>query len=70
MEWISRHLHDDAEAVFIGGNGFRAARAIGVLEELLERPVIESNQAVLWSILDRVDADVEVRGYGRLFRRR
>ena len=70
VEWISRHLPDEAEAVFIGGSGFRAARAIGVLEERLGRPVIESNQALLWSILDRVDSDVDVGGYGRLFRRR
>jgi maleate isomerase len=70
VEWISRHLSDDAEAVFIGGTGFRAARAIEPLEKRLERPVIESNQVLLWSILARVDADVEVGGYGGLLARR
>ena len=65
--WISRHLDDDAEAVFIGGTGFRAARAIEALEERLGRPVIESNQVLLWSILTLLHADIEVRGYGRLF---
>jgi maleate isomerase len=67
VEWISRHLDDDAEAVFIGGSGFRAARAIEALEERLGRPVIESNQVLLWSILALLDADIEVGGYGRLF---
>jgi maleate isomerase len=67
VEWISRHLGDDAEAVFIGGNGFRAARVIQALEERLERPVLESNQVLLWSILAELDADLEVGGYGRLF---
>jgi maleate isomerase len=27
-EWTSGHVSDDADGVFIGGNGFRAARAI------------------------------------------
>jgi maleate isomerase len=28
FEWTRRHVSDDAKAVFIGGNGFRAAAAI------------------------------------------
>ena len=67
IAWISGHVSDDAEAVFIGGNGFRAAGAIASLEERLGRPVLESNQALLWAILGLLQADVEVRGYGRLF---
>jgi maleate isomerase len=70
IESISSRLSDDAEAVFIGGTGFRAARAIEALEERLRRPVLDSNQVLLWSILAAVRADVEVRGYGRLFDRR
>jgi maleate isomerase len=70
VEWISGHLDDAAEAVFIGGSGFRAARAIEGLEERLERPVIESNQVLLWSILTRLDADIGVTARGRLFGRR
>jgi maleate isomerase len=67
IEWISRHLHDDAEAVFIGGTGFRAAGAIEALEEELGRPVVESNQALLWAILPKTQARFKVSGYGRLF---
>jgi maleate isomerase len=67
IDWVSCHVSDDAEAVFIGGTGFRAARAIEALEERLGRPVLESNQALLWSIFAQVGADVEVGGYGRLF---
>jgi maleate isomerase len=67
IEWVARHLGDDAEATFIGGTGFRAARAIEALEERTGRPVLESNQVLLWSILAKVDADIQVHGYGRLF---
>jgi maleate isomerase len=70
IEWICRHVSDEAEAVFIGGTGFRAARMIGPLEQRLGRPVLESNQVLLWSILSRMEADIEVDGYGRLFDRR
>ena len=69
IEWVSLHVSDDAEAVFIGGNGFRAAPAIEQLEQRLERPVFESNQVLLWSILATLDADLEVHGYGTLFGR-
>jgi maleate isomerase len=68
--WISRHVGDDAEAVVIGGTGFRAARAIEPLEERLGRPVLESNQVLLWSILGRLTPDVEVGGYGGLLAHR
>ena len=70
VEWISRHLDEDAEAVLIGGTGFRTARAIEPLEARVGRPVLESNQVLLWSILSCLDTDIEVAGYGRLFGQR
>jgi maleate isomerase len=69
-EWICRRVRDDADAVFIGGTGFRAARSIEALEERLERPVLESNQVLLWALLGAVRADLEIRGYGRLYAHR
>jgi maleate isomerase len=67
FEWTSRHVPDDAEAVFIGGNGFRAAGAIAHLEEALGRPVLTSNQALLWNLLASAGATFTIRGYGQLF---
>jgi maleate isomerase len=69
-DWTSRHVGDDAEAVFIGGNGFRAAGAIRSLEEAIGRPVVTSNQVLLWNLLAQAGASFEVIGYGRLFRHR
>jgi len=68
-EWTSRHVPDDAEAVFIGGNGFRAAGAVEALEATLGRPVLTSNQVLLWNLLSQARADFQVSGYGRLFSR-
>jgi maleate isomerase len=63
----ARAVSDDAEAVFIGGNGFRAAGAIAALEAELGRPVLTANQVLLWSLLSEAGAPFEVGGYGRLF---
>jgi maleate isomerase len=65
--WTAQHVQDDAEAVFIGGNGFRAAGAIGALEAMIARPVLTSNQVLLWNLLAHAGARLEVRGYGSLF---
>jgi maleate isomerase len=67
VDWASRRVADEAEAIFIGGNGFRAAAAIDALEEATGRPVLESNQVLLWGILAEAGASFPVRGYGRLF---
>ena len=66
-EWISRHVADAAEAVFVGGNGFRAAGAIEALETAIGRPVLTSNQVLAWQLLAQADATFEISGYGRLF---
>jgi maleate isomerase len=69
LEWVTRHVPDGAEAIFIGGNGFRAAGAIGALERAIGRPVLESNQVLLWGILTVTGTTLPVRGYGRLLER-
>jgi maleate isomerase len=66
--WASEHMPDDAEAVAIGGNGFRAVGAIDALEEDLGRPVVTANQALFWAALRAAGTDPgPVSGYGRLF---
>jgi maleate isomerase len=67
VEWVAQHLCRRAEAVFIGGNGFQAARAIHHLEGRTGRLVLEANQVLLWSVLESAGAPVAVRGFGRLF---
>jgi Arylmalonate decarboxylase len=66
-EWTSRNVSGAAEAVFIGGNGFRAAGATGALEVEPGRPVLTANQVLLWHLLAETGATCEVGGYGRLF---
>jgi maleate isomerase len=56
--------------VVVGGNGFRAVGTIARLEAELGRPVLTSNQALLWSLLRKSGSDIEVSGYGSLFQHR
>jgi maleate isomerase len=66
-DWISHHVDDAAQAVFVGGNGFRAAAAIDALETAIGRPVLTSNQVLLWQLLAQTDATFTINGYGQLF---
>jgi maleate isomerase len=66
-EWTSRHVPAEAEAIFLGGNGFLTSGAIEALEATLGRPVLTANQVLLWALLGRSGATFEVSGYGRLF---
>ena len=68
--WISGHVGGDADGVFIGGNGFRAAGAIDRLESALDCPVLTSNQVLLWNLLAQIGNPLVISGYGRLFARR
>jgi maleate isomerase len=69
IDWVVRQVPDAAEAVYIGGNGFRAAAAIEPLEGRIGRPVLTANQVLLWSLLGQAGATFRVAGYGRLFDR-
>ena len=66
-DWVRGHTPDSADAVFIGGNGFRAVGVIDALEEDLQRPVLTANQVLLWDSLRAADVHLKPHGYGRLF---
>ena len=58
----------EADAVVIGGNGFRAVGVIEALEQHLARPVVTANQALFWAALRAAGSDTTgITGYGRLF---
>jgi maleate isomerase len=70
IDWIEHHVEDRAEAVFLAGNGFRAAGAIEKLESRTGRLVVEANQALLWEIMAATGTRRDVAGAGRLLRSR
>lgn len=67
-DWVAAQVPDTAEAVVIGGNGFRAVGAIGALEATLGRPVLTANQVLLWAALRTAGfPTTAITAYGRLF---
>jgi maleate isomerase len=65
--WVRSHVPKSAEAVFIGGNGFRAIGVIKALEETLDRPVLSANQVAFWCALRLSGTRAPVVNYGRIF---
>jgi maleate isomerase len=65
---VLRHVREEADTVFIAGNGFRAARAIEELERHTGQLVLTANRVLHWSILAAIRTPWEVTGYGRLLR--
>ena len=68
-EWARAHVPAAAEAVFMGGNGFRTVGVIDALEEDLAIPVLTANQVLCWHLLRLARTRAPVVGYGRLFAR-
>jgi maleate isomerase len=66
-EWVRTHTPESAEAVFIGGNGFRAIGVIQALEQDLARPVLTANQVAFWAALRLSGMRAPVVSYGQIF---
>jgi maleate isomerase len=67
---VRTHTPKGAEAIFIGGNGFRAIGTIKALEETLGRPVLTANQVAFWQAVALSGARVSIVDYGQIFSRR
>jgi maleate isomerase len=66
-EWVRTHTPTSADAVFVGGNGFRAIGVIKALEEALGLPVLTANQVAFWHARRLAGSRASVIGYGRIF---
>ena len=58
----------DADAYFISCTTIRSADVIEQLEDALGKPVLTSNQAMLWQALRDTGIDDKIGGFGRLLR--
>jgi maleate isomerase len=68
IDWVEHHVEDRTGALFLAGNGFRAAGAVEELERRTGRLVLEANQVLLWGILRATGTQWDVPGHGRLLR--
>jgi maleate cis-trans isomerase len=59
---------DSADGVFLSCTNTHTPEVIGPIEAALDRPVVTSNQAVLWHAMRTLGLSHDVPGLGRLFR--
>lgn len=60
---------DDVDAVFISCTALRCSGMIASLEGLIDKPVVTSNQASAWKVMQIAGKRVPTPRYGRLFER-
>ena len=58
---------DQADALFLSCTALRAATCVQRIEDRLGKPVVSSNQAMVWRCLRLAGIMVSVPGYGQLF---
>jgi maleate cis-trans isomerase len=71
LDWASRTAPAalDADVCFLSCTALRSAPVIAALESRTGRPVITSNQAMVWYLLRTAGVPDAVKGFGRLFDR-
>ena len=57
----------DVEGVFISCTGLHVDSIIELVENDLQRPVITSNQAMLWDVLRKIGINEKIEGLGKVF---
>ncbi len=57
----------EAEALFVSCTALPVLQIIDRLEKKLNKPVLSSNQALIWDTLENVGKNVSINGFGKLF---
>lgn len=60
--------HPDSDALFISCGALRTLDVVDEIEQRLGKPVVCSNQAMIWDCLRLAGIDDRMEGYGRLLR--
>jgi maleate isomerase len=66
FEWVAQHYSTKSDGYFLSCTAIRSAGIISSLERFLGRPVITSNQAMVWQLLQRAGISKRVEGFGSL----
>ena len=58
--------HSNVDAVFVSCTAIKILEVIQDLENLIKKPVISSNQAMIWDSLRSVEIKSSIKGFGKL----
>lgn len=67
-EFVASVDTPDADALFISCGALRSLDIIEALEQKVGKPIICSNQAMMWDVLCRAGINDRIEGYGSLLR--
>ena len=67
FETLSRMKIIDADALFISCTALPVLDIIEKLEKKLNKPVLSSNQALIWDALEKIGKNNNISGFGKLF---
>lgn len=65
-EFALQQDRSDADAIFISCGALRTLDVVQRIESVTHKPVIASNQAMIWDTLRLAGVDDRIEGYGRL----
>jgi maleate cis-trans isomerase len=71
QQWVEQTIamqDPDADAYFLSCTSIRGVEAIEAIERALGKPVVTSNQGMLWGALRSAQIDDPIEGCGRLLR--
>ena len=70
LDWAGDNVAREADACLLSCTAIKSAAVIAPLEARCGRPVVTSNQAMMWHLLRSSNIDDPVDGFGRLFSHR
>ena len=56
----------DVDAVFVSCTALRIVEVLQEVEDLIKKPVISSNQAIIWDSIRSVEIKSSIEGFGKL----
>ena len=67
FEVLSQMDLKDADALFVSCTALPVLQLIDKLEKKLNKPVLSSNQALIWDTLENIGKNFSINGFGKLF---
>ncbi len=65
---ILKMNHNEAEAIFVSCTALPILEIIGKVEKIIKKPVLSSNQVLIWDCLRSVKINSHINNYGKLFK--
>ena len=67
FEILSNMNIADADALFISCTALPVLNIIEKLEKKINKPVLSSNQTLIWNTLEEIGKNTDIKGFGKLF---